>query len=122
MDFRCLTAGTTWEVEAEIKLTETDVNGVETGASCDLTSTSSSSRCPRVRIRMEDPSAFRFFDEFLTSYDVRTWDPNGFNTLRGTFTVPTIPAAGLSDVEVIVRDSNIALDITVNRLSIRKVV
>jgi len=122
MDYRCLEPDSAWEVTAQLKLSVTDANGVETGASCQLGTTATVVACPSVRIVMYDKvdTDVKILDARLLDYDVNAWDPSGFNLFRAQFTVPT-SVTELHDVKVIVRDFDKTLDVTIDDLSIHKV-
>jgi hypothetical protein len=118
MDYGCLVASTTWEIRAQIKLSRTDkATGVESGASCSLTTT-----CPAVRVYLYDKTdpGNRILSAQVRGYNVTSWDSNNFNAFQGQFTVPA-GVTELTSVNVIVRDFNATLDVAVDDFSIQKV-
>jgi hypothetical protein len=120
MDYHCLTPGSTWQIDARFKLVEEDT---DRGASCNLLSTSSSSACPSVVVRINDkpdPSSdatVRILNEDVYSYISPQWNPNDFNDFQGTFTVPS-NYTEIDRVSLIVRDFNASTDVIIDSFSI----
>jgi len=115
LDYRCLTVGRTFNIHARIKLFAA---GSNMGAMCDLTSTSSATGCPQFRIFLYNKTNTRRAHTIfkLRTYASETWDPNGFNQLQDTFTIPEIN--GIGKVLIILRDFNEKLDVAVDDFSI----
>ena len=92
LDTRCLEKGKQYEVQAWVKVTLAD----GTPFACDNINT-----CPNARLKIrtpedEDGREFSEVNMDVVSYFERPFRPNGFNLLRGTFTVDSSIESGAS--------------------------
>jgi hypothetical protein len=83
LDFTCMTATTTkWVVTAQVKIIARGSNNV--GVTCNVART-----CPAVVVRIRDTNGNLILSRTSRSYVSTTWNPNGFNLLSDTITLPT---------------------------------
>ena len=119
MDYKCLAPGSTWQIDARLKLLEADS---EIGALCSRVQTSSSVDCPSVVVRIYDKpdpatASVKILDEDVWDYVDPEWKSDDFNDFRGTFTVPS-SYTEIDSVQLIIRDFNASLDVVIDNFSI----
>jgi len=122
-DLRCFEEGN-YEVNVDVRLLYS--NG--TGVVCDKYSTSSSVKCPSVKVYMYDevgePNNERRVDAHLYNGAYASdWDAENFNHLKGFFTIPPSATGSPSKIVsayIMVRDYNKEYDLVIDNFSVSR--
>ena len=119
LDYRCLTGGSQWRVQARIKILR---GGTNVGATCEVGSASTEAGCPNIVVRLYGASNpdQPFFNHRLRQYASSTWIPNGFNLFTDTVTIPA-DAERVVLAHLVVRNFHQDLDVVVDDFSIQQV-
>ncbi|KAL7555749.1 hypothetical protein ACA910_013059 [Epithemia clementina (nom. ined.)] len=88
LDGRCLAAGSTWEITAQIKVFDV-VTGLPMPCNLNqLTALPFVDACPSVRITIQDTEGTEIYNDFVRAYTNNSWNLNGWNEFKASLELP----------------------------------
>ena len=110
--------GRTWQFTAQVKLL---VSNTSTSAACDTLFQYGDNRCPKVCVRIIAGNLSKLIDKTFPGEYSGPWSPNGFNRVRGTFTVPASGFTTLKSAQFAIIDGRTGIDFVIDNVSLSAV-
>lgn len=121
LDTRCLVPGSTWEIQAQMKLVDS-VTGRPTDCRV-FDPTSSSGACPGIRLMITDAKGTKVLDSQVRGYATNSWDISGWNKLLVQVALPSSAVwdGSASTVFLQVRNFPVTKNVLIDNFVVRQV-